>query len=85
MAPFSIQLNHARAWHRGAYNEWNFPAIGEGEIDMPMVFEILKEHNNMCPLSIEIEFTPQGPKNLEEVNQAVKTSYEYLKAHGFEI
>ena len=70
---------------RGANEEWDFPAIGEGNIDMPMIFEIIEKNKNLCPLSIEIEFTRVGPRNLEEVNKAVKSSYEYLAAHGFEI
>jgi len=69
----------------GGTKVWNFPALGEGNIDMPMIFEILNNNKNMCPCSIEIEFTKDGPKNLDEVNQAVKTSYEYLKSYGFEL
>jgi len=70
---------------KGAIKEWNFPALGEGNIDMPMIFDLLAKNNNRCPLSIEIEFTKAGPKNLEEINSAVKTSYHYLKSQGFEL
>lgn len=67
----------------GEKKEWNFPALGKGYVDFPMVFEKLKAAGNNCPFSIEIEFTADGPKDLDEINQAVKDSYDYLKAHGF--
>lgn len=69
----------------GEYNEWNFPAIGKGYIDFKMIMNKLNSAGNNCPLSIEIEFTKDGSKNLEEVNRAVKDSYEYLSSIGLEI
>ncbi|MFF2445607.1 sugar phosphate isomerase/epimerase family protein [Neobacillus sp. NPDC058068] len=62
----------------GLYNEWNFPAIGEGDLDFTKLFGILKKANYKGPISVEIEFTPSGPANLEEVNQSVKRSFSYL-------
>lgn len=69
----------------GAQKDWNFPALGKGYVDFPMIFRKLNENSNNCPFSIEIEFTQAGPKNLEEINQAVKDSYDYLKSQGFEL
>lgn len=69
----------------GEQKEWNFPALGEGELDFPAVFEVLKEAGNNCPFSVEIEFTQEGPRDLAQVNEAVKTSAQYLKQAGFEI
>lgn len=63
---------------RGSYNEWNFPAIGDGELDFRQIFGILRKADYTGPISVEIEFTPAGPANLEEVNEAVKRSYSYL-------
>ncbi|KOP81484.1 sugar phosphate isomerase/epimerase family protein [Cytobacillus solani] len=63
---------------RGAFNEWNFPAIGDGYLDFRKIFRILKNVNYSGPISVEIEFTPAGPANLDEVNEAVKRSYTYL-------
>jgi sugar phosphate isomerase/epimerase len=68
----------------GAYNEWNFPAIGKGYIDFKMIFDKLEKAKNNCPISIEIEFTSKGPENIEEINQAVRDSYEYLIELGLE-
>lgn len=67
----------------GEKNEWSFPALGEGYVDFPRIFDMLDKCNNACPFSIEIEFTQNGPKDLSEVNDAVRKSADYLRAHGF--
>ena len=69
----------------GERKEWNFPALGEGYVDFPQIFELLKKEGNNCPFSVEIEFTQAGPKDLAEINRAVKTSAEYLKKAGFDL
>ena len=69
----------------GETREWNFPALGQGNVDFPQIFWKLRQAGNDCPFSIEIEFTPDGPGSLEAVNQAVKDSAEYLKGQGFEL
>ena len=63
----------------GADDEWNFPAIGKGYLDFPKIFSLLKEHHYEGPISVEIEFTPNGPGSLEHVHQAVKDSFEHLQ------
>lgn len=62
----------------GSYNEWNFPAIGDGNLDFERIFGILKKANYKGPISVEIEFTPKGPASLEEVNGCVERSFSYL-------
>lgn len=69
----------------GNRKEWNFPALGKGWIDFPMVFKKFDDAGNLCPYSIEIEFTQAGPANLAEVDQAVADSAAFLKANGFEL
>ncbi len=69
----------------GKTQEWNFPALGKGNLDLLMVIRKLEEAENQSPLSIEIEFTEKGPKDKEEVDQAVKDSYDYLTGHGYTI
>ncbi len=69
----------------GEKGEWNFPALGKGKVDFPALLKILETAHNDSPFSIEIEFTQAGPKDLAEVNQAVKDSYQYLKSLGLEI
>lgn len=67
----------------GERNAWNFPALGEGYVDFPTIFQKLDQAKNNAPLSVEIEFTPAGPRNLAEVHEAVRNSAAYLKSHGF--
>ncbi|PUU93480.1 MAG: Uncharacterized protein CI949_1333 [Halanaerobium sp.] len=69
----------------GAQKEWNFPALGQGNIDFEQLFKLLKESENNSPFSIEIEFREDGPADLAEVNQAVKDSYQFLKEAGFKL
>ena len=45
---------------------------------------MLDKAGNNCPMSIEIEFTKDGSKDLAEVNKAVKESYDYLKSLDLE-
>lgn len=65
----------------GGEREWNFPALGDGYIDFPSIFDFLKESGDCSPFSVEIEFTPEGAGSLEEVNKAVRKSYDYLHKH----
>ncbi len=67
----------------GGHKEWNFPALGKGYVPFPELFAMMDAADNMSPYSIEIEFTQAGPKDLAEVNQAVKDSADYLRAQGF--
>lgn len=67
----------------GGRQEWDFPTLGKGYVPFPALFRQLEEADNMAPFSIEIEFTQAGPKDLEEINVAVKEAAEYLKAQGF--
>jgi sugar phosphate isomerase/epimerase len=66
----------------GATREWNFPALGQGHVDIPGIIGLLEKAGNASPLSIEIEFTQAGPRDLAEVNQAVQVSFDYLVGLG---
>lgn len=65
--------------------EWSFPALGQGYVPFPEVFALVDASDNTSPYVVEIEFTPEGAGSLEEVNQAVLDSANYLKAQGFEL
>jgi sugar phosphate isomerase/epimerase len=69
----------------GGAKEWNFPALGKGQVDFAAILGLLEKTHNNCPLSIEIEFTQAGPRDLAEINQAVLDSAAYLKKLGMEI
>ena len=62
-----------------------FSGSGRRVCGFPRIFELLKKEGNNCPFSVEIEFTQAGPKDLAEINRAVKTSAEYLKKAGFDL
>lgn len=68
----------------GGRQEWDFPALGKGYIEFPQLFKLMDEGDNLSPYSIEIEFTAKGAGSLEEINQAVMDSAEYLRAQGFD-
>lgn len=70
---------------KGERTEWNFPALGEGTVDFKSFIEVLDQYKNTAPLSIEIEFTEKGPKDLSEINQAVLTSRKYLEDLGLKV
>ena len=61
---------------------WDFPAIGEGHVDFARVLGILEEGGYGGPLTVEIEFTGEPWPALEEVNRAMKASYDRLSALG---
>lgn len=69
----------------GKEKEWNFPALGKGWVDFPSIFKVLDESGNNSSLSIEIEFTEKGSSSLDEVNETVRESAEYLKGLGYDL
>lgn len=79
-------MNHISYVHlkdkAGEQKEWNFPYLGAGYVNFKDIFKLLEEKKNGSPFSIEIEFTQDGPKDLDEVNEAVQKSMEYLKEMG---
>jgi sugar phosphate isomerase/epimerase len=63
----------------GGLREWNFPPVGQGRVDFPRVLRILEDGGYTGPLSVEIEFYGYPYPPLDEVNAAVRASYEYLE------
>jgi L-ribulose-5-phosphate 3-epimerase len=66
----------------GGKGEWNFPAIGQGHVDFARVLEILAGVGYSGPYSVEIEFMGDPWPPLDEVNAAMRSSYEALAALG---
>lgn len=64
----------------GGLKEWNFPALGEGNNNWKKIFKFLKNYEG--PISVEIEFDGEE-RTLDEINTAVKTSYDFLKTWGY--
>ena len=65
----------------GRRDEWNFPAIGEGDTDFSRIERILaaSPRTDRVPLSIEIEFTPAGAGSVDEVHRSVLASVETIE------
>ncbi|MGQ9474232.1 MAG: sugar phosphate isomerase/epimerase family protein [Candidatus Caldatribacteriaceae bacterium] len=63
---------------RGGYKVWDFPALGEGEIDFRRVLGSLPLEKRSIPLSVEIEFDGKFDHPKEFVDQAVQESFAYL-------
>lgn len=68
----------------GGRQDWDFPALGKGYVEFPELFQLMDDADNLSPYSIEIEFTADGAKNLDEINRAVMDSAAYLRNQGFD-
>lgn len=64
----------------GGKGEWDFPAIGDGHVDFSAVLDILRSGGFAGPLSVEVEFLGEPWPALEEVNRAMKASFDHLTA-----
>ncbi len=69
----------------GPWDAWDFPAPGKGCVDFDGIFKVLEKAGNDSPFSVEIEFTPEGPGSLENVNRAVADSAAFFRAHGYSL
>jgi L-ribulose-5-phosphate 3-epimerase len=66
----------------GGKGVWNFGAIGSGSVDFTRVLEILDRAGYSGPLSVELEFEGEPWPPLEEVDEAMRRSYEHLRGLG---
>ncbi len=68
---------------RKGFKEWYFPALGEGTIDLPGLFERLNQAGFYGPFSMELEgVAGEGELTLEQRQARVVSSVEYLKKIG---
>ncbi len=66
----------------GGARVWNFPGVGEGEIDFGPILHILEESGYNGPLSVEIEFSGEPWPSLAEVDRSMAISYQTLSSLG---
>jgi L-ribulose-5-phosphate 3-epimerase len=66
----------------GGKGNWNFPALGTGVVEFERVLEILREAGYDGPYSVELEFQGEPWPPLEDVNEAMRRSYEHLSRLG---
>ena len=67
---------------RGGKGVWDFPGVGEGEVDFAGILKVLEEKGYTGPMSVEIEFSGEPWPPLEEVHRSMKVSYETLHGLG---
>lgn len=72
----------------GAMKEWNFPAVGKGDLKLKEFTTYLIDKGYDGPFSVEIEYDQafcmreKTKEDLPRANQAVKDSYDYLRSIG---
>ncbi len=66
----------------GGKKAWNFPGLGQGEIDFPAILDALEQAGYRGPFSIEIELTHETERNAELIDRAFLRSIEFLKKLG---
>jgi sugar phosphate isomerase/epimerase len=69
---------------KGGKGVWNFGEIGTGDVDWAEVIRLLRASGYDAPYSVEIEFDGGDWPPLEEVNEAMRRSREYLASVGLE-
>jgi L-ribulose-5-phosphate 3-epimerase len=63
----------------GGYRHWHFPALGEGIVDFPRVFQVLDEAGFHGPCTLEIEGLEGEEKTEQLVLDRVAASIDYLR------
>lgn len=63
----------------GGKGVWDFPALGDGQVDFARIFEILSAAGYEGPYSVEIEFQGEPWPALEDVDAAMRRSFEHLR------
>ena len=70
----------------GGAKEWNFPAVGKGELKLGAFMDYLENNGYKAPYSVEIEYTenftmnPKQPGDIDIANQATKDSFTFFKS-----
>jgi L-ribulose-5-phosphate 3-epimerase len=67
---------------RGGRGVWDFPALGDGELDLRRIIETLRSDGFEGPWSVEIEFTGEPWPPAETVHAAMRRSYAELERLG---
>jgi sugar phosphate isomerase/epimerase len=69
----------------GGIKEWNFPAVGKGELRLEEFMDYLENNGYKGPYSVEIEYTENFTMNVKKsgdidiANQAAKDSFAFFK------
>jgi sugar phosphate isomerase/epimerase len=72
----------------GGLKEWNFPAVGKGELNLGAFMDYLESAGYKGPYSVEIEYTesftmnPKKAGDIDTANQAVKDSFAFFASRS---
>ena len=66
----------------GAFQTWHFPALGEGIVDFPAIFEIFASHGRHGPYTLELEGIQGESLTRRDVERRVEQSLDYLRERG---
>ncbi len=66
----------------GAFQTWHFPALGEGIVDFPSIFEIFAGHGRNGPYTLELEGIQGESLSRRDVERRVEQSLDYLRERG---
>lgn len=67
---------------RGGQGVWDFPALGEGELDLARIIETLRADGFDGPWSVEIEFNGEPWPPAEDIHAAMRRSHAELQRLG---
>ena len=65
--------------HCGEFETWNFPVLGQGKVDFPVLLSMLREAKYAGPVTIEFEGVKGVELNEEETKQAIADSVAYAR------
>ena len=66
----------------GKFKTWDFPALGQGVVDYPAVFQIMRERNVPGPFTMELEGTEGVKLDREGQLKYVADSAMHLRDIG---
>lgn len=68
--------------HNGEYKTWNFPALGQGVVNIPEVLRILREHGYTGPVTTEIEGIRGVEWDEAQTKKNIADSVAYVRSLG---
>lgn len=63
----------------GGKGSYNFPPVGEGNVDFEAIFKILQENNYSGGFSVEIEYEKGRQKTVDLIDQGVVSSFNFIE------
>jgi len=68
--------------HSGNLEEWSFPSLGKGAVDLAGVVRMLKQHGYAGPITLEIEGVKGIDMTEAETRKMIEDSVAYVRSLG---